>query len=233
MTKPVCVIVGVGPGNGAALARKYHKEGYQLALLARTEKFLLELEQELTYAKGYVCDVVDENQVKYVFEQIQQELGDIHTLVYNAARGVFKNIEDTTLEEFESSWNINARGCFIVSQQVIPQMLENKRGNIAIVGATASLRGGANSAPLGSAKAAQRMLAQSMARHLGPKGIHVSYFVIDGVVDLPRAREMLSDKPDEFFLNPEEIAQSIFYITQQPKSAWTFELDLRPNIESW
>jgi NADP-dependent 3-hydroxy acid dehydrogenase YdfG len=233
MTKPVCVIVGVGPGNGAALARKFYDEGYQLALLARSEKYLKSLTQALPGATSYACDVLDEEQIKRVFQDIHQRHRSVDTLIYNADRGIFKNIEETTLDEFETSWKVNTRGCFIVSQQVIPNMLNAGQGNIAIVGATASLRGGANSVPLGAAKAAQRSLAQSMARHLGPKGIHVSYFIIDGFIDLPRTREMLGEQPDEFFLNPEDIAQSIFYITQQPKSAWTFELDLRPSIESW
>ena len=233
MTKPVCVIVGVGPGNGASFARKFRQQGYQVVILARNEAYLAELSRQLDGAPFYSCDVTNVSQVEAVFQNILRQFGEVNTLIYNAGAGQFKNVEDTTVEEFERSWQINALGCFVACKQLLPAMIDAGRGNFVVIGATASLRGSAKAAPFASAKAAQRSLAQSMARHLGPKGIHVSYVIVDGVIDLPRTRKHLADMPDEFFLKPDDIAQSVFTLVRQPRSAWTFELDLRPFGEKW
>jgi NAD(P)-dependent dehydrogenase (short-subunit alcohol dehydrogenase family) len=233
MTKPVCVIVGVGPGNGASFARKFRQQGYQVVILARNEAYLAELSRQLDGAPFYSCDVTNVSQVEAVFQNILRQFGEVDTLIYNAGAGQFKNVEDTTVEEFERSWQINALGCFVACKQLLPAMIDAGRGNFVVIGATASLRGSAKAAPFASAKAAQRSLAQSMARHLGPKGIHVSYVIVDGVIDLPRTRKHLVEKPDEFFLKPDDIAQSVFTLVRQPRSAWTFELDLRPFGEKW
>ena len=233
MTNPVCVIVGVGPGNGASFARKFRQEGYEVVISARNEAYLAELSQKLNGAPFYPCDVTNVSQVQSVFQNILQQFGEVDTLIYNAGAGQFKNVEDSTVEELEMSWQINTRGFFVACKQLLPSMIDASRGNIVVIGATASLRGGARAAPFASAKAAQRSLAQSMARYLGPKGIHVSYVVVDGVIDLPRTRKYLAEKPDEFFLKPDDIAQSVFALVQQPRSAWTFELDLRPFGEKW
>ena len=233
MTKPVCVIVGVGPGNGASFARKFHQQGYQLVILARNEAYLAELSRQLDGAPFYSCDVTKVTRVESVFQKILRQFGEVDTLIYNAGAGQFKNVEDTTVEELERSWQINALGCFVTCKQLLPAMIAAGRGNIVVIGATASLRGSAKATSFASAKAAQRSLAQSMARHLGPKGIHVSYVIVDGVIDLPRTRKHLADMPDEFFLKPDDIAQSVFTLVRQPRSAWTFELDLRPFGEKW
>ena len=233
MTKPVCVIVGVGPGNGASFARKFRQQGYQVVILARNEAYLAELSRQLDGAPFYSCDVTKVTQVESVFQKILRQFGEVDTLIYNAGAGQFKNVEDSTVEEFERSWQINALGCFVACKQLLPAMIDAGRGNFVVIGATASLRGSAKTAPFASAKAAQRSLAQSMARHLGPKGIHVSYVIVDGVIDLPRTRKHLVEKPDEFFLKPDDIAQSVFTLVRQPRSAWTFELDLRPFGEKW
>ena len=249
MTKPVCVIVGVGPGNGASFARKFRQQGYQVVILARNEAYLAELSRQLDGAPFYSCDVTKVTQVESVFQKILRQFGEVDTLIYNAGAGQFKNVEDTTVEELERSWQINALGCFVACKQLLPAMIDAGRGNFVVIGATASLRGSAKAAPFASAKAApfasakaapfasakaaQRSLAQSMARHLGPKGIHVSYVIVDGVIDLPRTRKHLVEKPDEFFLKPDDIAQSVFTLVRQPRSAWTFELDLRPFGEKW
>ncbi len=233
MSKPVCVVVGVGPGNGAAFARKFASEGYDVALLARNQDYLKELEGRIPGARGFAFDVTDVEGASEVFERIKAEMGPVEVLVYNAGSGQFGSVDDTTPENFESAWRVNALGCLVCAKQVIPDMRKAKTGDIVIVGATASLRGGANFAAFASAKAAQRSLAQSMSRHLGPDHIHVSYVIIDGVIDLERTRKMIPDKPDEYFLQPDQIAESVFFLTRQPPSAWTFELDLRPFGEKW
>ena len=233
MSKPICVVVGVGPGNGAAFARKFASEGYAVALLARNQDYLKELEVEIPGSKGFAFDVMDAEAVSRVFGQIKAEMGPVEVLVYNAGSGQFGSVDDTTPDDFEGSWRVNALGCFVCAKQVIPDMREAKAGNLVIIGATASLRGGAYFAAFASAKAAQRSLAQSMARHLGPQGIHVAYVIIDGMIDLERTRKMMPDKQDDDFLQPDHIAESVFFLTRQPRSAWTFELDLRPFREKW
>jgi NADP-dependent 3-hydroxy acid dehydrogenase YdfG len=233
MSKPVCAVVGVGPGNGASFARKFAGEGYRVALLARSEEYLGELEQEIPDSKGFSFDVTDTEAAVRVFDEIRKQMGRVEVLVYNAGSGMFGSVDDATPEDFEHSWRVNALGCLACSKQVIPDMREAKAGNLVIIGATASLRGGGYFAAFASAKAAQRSLAQSMARHLGPQGIHVSYVIIDGMIDLERTRKMVPDKQDEDFLQPDHIAEAVFYLTRQPPSAWTFELDLRPFKEKW
>ncbi len=233
MAKPVCVVVGVGPGNGAAFARKFAAAGLQTALLARNQVYLDELCSSVEGSRPYRCDVRDPNQIIDAFTRIKEDMGPVQALIYNAGAGQFSNVEETSVEAFENAWRVNALGCLVASQQVIPDMVQAGRGNIVVIGATASLKGSAGFAPFASAKASQRSLAQSMARHLGPKKIHVSYVILDGIVDLARTRQAMPDKPDEFFMQPDDIAQAVFYLTEQPGSAWTFELDLRPFAEKW
>ena len=160
-------------------------------------------------------------------------MGSISVLIYNAGAGAFANIDETTIESFQRAWEVNARGLLVVAKQVIPQMRRLQSGQIVIIGATASLKGGANFTPFASAKAAQYNLAQSMARYLGPEKIHVSVVIIDGIIGLERTRKAMPDKPDDYFMRPSDIAESIFFLTQQQSSAQTFELDLRPFGEKW
>ncbi|MFA0813653.1 SDR family NAD(P)-dependent oxidoreductase [Microbulbifer epialgicus] len=232
MAKPTCVVVGVGPGNGAAFARKFNRQGCQVALLARNQNYLNELQAELNDAKSYVCDVTNSAQIADVFSRIQGEMGPIETLVYNAGSGHSCTIENLDIYEYESDWKINCQGCALFSQLVATEMIQRGEGNIIIVGATASLRGGANFASFASAKAAQHSLAQSMARHLWPKGIHVAYLIIDGPVGKSRALDG-SARDNQAFLQPSDIADTAFFLTTQARSAWTFEVDLRPHVEKW
>lgn len=233
MSKPVCVVVGVGPGNGAAFARKFSSEGYRVALLARNPDSLKEFEGWIPGSRGFALDATDVKKAGGVFERIRGEMGPVEVLVYNAGSGQFGSVDDTTPEAFENAWRVNALGLLACAKQVIPDMRREKAGNIVVIGATASLRGGAHFAAFASAKAAQRSLAQSMARHLGPEGIHVCYVIIDGVVNLERTRKAMPDRPEDAFLEPDHIAESVFFLTRQPRSSWTFELDLRPFREKW
>ena len=233
MAKPVCVVVGVGDGNGAALSRAFSHEGMTIALLARRTDFTEALASELSDARAYSCDVSDPKSVADAFASVRSDLGDPTTLIYNAGSGVWGDVESITLDGFESSWRINALGALAVSQQVIPAMTAAGSGTIIVIGATASLRGGPRTAAFAPAKAAQRSLAESMARTLWPKGIHVALIVIDAVVNLPRTRQNMPDKPDDFFLEPDDMAQTAVWLAKQPRSAWTFEADVRPFGEKW
>lgn len=233
MNKPVCVIVGVGSGNGESFSRKFAAEGYRVAMLSRNIDYLQQLAADIPDSQAYQYDVTEIDRAAAVFNRIESEMGTISVLVYNAGAGAFANIDDATVESYQRAWEVNARGLFVAAKQVIPQMRKLQGGNIVIIGATASIKGGANFTPFASAKAAQRSLAQSMARYLDPEKIHVSYIIIDGVIDLERTRNAMPDKPDDYFINPDHIAESVFFLTQQPSSTWTFELDLRPFGEKW
>lgn len=233
MTKPVCVIIGVGPGNGAAFARRFSSEGYAVALLARSLEFPQRLAAELPYATAYACDVTDAGAITRTFQAIHEDLGAVEILLYNAGSGVWGSVEEISPEDFETAWRINALGALWAAKQVIPGMKRAGRGSIIFVGATASRRGGAKFAAFAPAKAAQKSLAESMARHLWPAGIHVALLIIDGVIDTPRTREMMPNAPDTAFLNPEDIAETAFQVTRQKPSAWSFEVEVRPFGEKW
>ena len=233
MAKPVCAVVGVGPGNGAAFARRFSAEGYAVALLARTKALSDELAASLSDAAAYECDVSDGDAIAAAFDSIRNDLGEVEVLIYNAGSGTWGTVEEVGADDLETAWRMNTLGSFVAAQQVIPAMKKAGRGTIVFVGATASLRGGARFTAFASAKAAQRSLAQSMARHLWPEGIHVALLIIDGAIDLPRTREFMPDKPDSFFLQPDAIADSVFNVTRQDPSAWAFEFEVRPFAEKW
>ncbi|MGH8199335.1 MAG: SDR family NAD(P)-dependent oxidoreductase [Steroidobacteraceae bacterium] len=231
--KEVAVVAGVGPGNGAALARRFAAAGYAVALLARTRESLTALASEIEGSRGFECDLASPESVARAFAAVRAELGPIDVLLYNAGSGVFGDFESITAEQFEQSWRVNAYGAFLCARQVIPDMKARKHGAIVFIGATASRRGGPGSAAFAPAKAAQRSLAESMARTLWRAGIHVALIIVDGVVDLPRTRKMMPDKPDSFFVRPSAVAETAYHLTHQDPSAWSFEVEARPFAESW
>ncbi len=229
MSKRVCAIIGIGPGNGASFARKFDAEGFAVALLSRSTDLSNKLASDLHEAKAYACDAGDPAAVTAAFDLVQRDLGPVNTLIYNAGSGIWKNVEEITAAEFELSWRINTLGALVSSQQVIPAMKEAGAGNIIFVGATASLRGVPFTTGFAPAKAAQRILAQSMAKHLWPQGIHVSIMIIDGGIRPPDSPK--SDSGEN--LEPDDIASLAHYLTTQPRSAWSFEVDARPMKEKW
>ena len=227
MTKPVCVVVGIGPKNGAAFARRFAAEGYSVALLSRKTDYSNELVAELQTAKAYACDVTDPSAVEAAFAAVRSDLGQVDVLVYNAGSGVWGDIEEISAHDYEQAWRINSMGAFLTAKQVIPAMKEKGAGSIIIVGATASLRGKPFTTAFAPAKASQRSLAQAMARHLWPSGVHVALIIIDGAVKTPDAPEAPQS------LNPNDIATTAYFLSQQPRSAWSFEVDVRPSQENW
>ncbi|MDK8462352.1 SDR family NAD(P)-dependent oxidoreductase [Marinobacter sp. SS13-12] len=229
----VCVVMGVGPGNGEAFVRRFSDEGFQVAMLARSEDYLKNLEQSINGARAFACDMMEPEQITSVLADIESELGPVSVMMYNAGGGVFKSVEEASLEEFEANWRLNVQGLVAATKAVLPQLRQHDTASIIVTSASAATRGRANTAPFASAKAAQRSLAQSLARQLGPEKIHVANVVIDGVVDLPRTREWLADKPDDFFVKPSAVADAVWNVSQQDPSAWTFELDIRPFGENW
>ncbi|MGA9520480.1 MAG: SDR family NAD(P)-dependent oxidoreductase [Myxococcaceae bacterium] len=231
--KKVCVVVGVGPGNGAALARRFSEDGYAVALLARSTKMTSALASELPDARAFVCDVGDAESVARTFAAIRSELGEVNVVAFNAGSGVFGSLDEVTADDFEKGWRVNALGLFLVAKEVVPAMKAAKSGAIVVIGATASRRGVPRTTAFAPAKAAQRSLCEALARQLGPSGIHVALIIVDGVVDLPRTREWMKDKPDDFFVKPTGVADLASSLVRQDKSAWTFEAEARPFGESW
>jgi NAD(P)-dependent dehydrogenase (short-subunit alcohol dehydrogenase family) len=231
--KPVCAVVGIGPGNGAALARRFAKAGYAVALLARSTEFSTRLARELGDARAYACDVGDAAAVEKAFAAIRTDLGEVEVLAYNAGSGTWGTIDDLSPAAFEATWRSNALGLFLCSQQVIPAMKAKGAGAIIVIGATASRRGMPRTTAFAPAKAAQKSLAEAMARHLWPAGIHVALIILDGVVDLERTRAAMPDKPDDFFIRPDDVAETAWWLTRQNRSAWSFEVEARPFGEKW
>lgn len=233
MSNDVCILIGAGPGTGDALARRFAREGYRLALVSRSGDHADRLAGELDQAQAFRCDATDPDALKACLGSIRERMGPAGVLLYNAGQGQWGTIDETGEPAFEQAWRLNALGLLTASRAVIPDMRDAGRGSIIVTGATASLRGGARFTAFASAKAAQKSLAESMARHLGPDGIHVALMIIDGVIDTPRTREMLPDKPDGFFLQPAAIAETAWQLVDQPPSAWSFRVDLRPHGESF
>lgn len=231
--KKVCAVVGVGPGNGAALARRFAADGYVVAMLARSKTNTSKLEAELPGARAFTCDVSDVDSVTSAFASIRDELGEVEVVVFNAGSGVFGTFDEVTAANLESALRVNALGLFHVAKEVVPAMRDAKSGAIIVIGATASRRGVPRTTAFAPAKAAQKSLCEALARQLGPEGIHVALVVIDGVVDLPRTREWMKDKPDEFFVQPSGVADFASFLVQQDRSAWTFEAEVRPFGEKW
>jgi short-subunit dehydrogenase len=230
MTKPLCVVVGIGPKNGAAFARTFSRAGHQLALVSRRTELSTELARELGDASAFACDVADPGAVAETFDAISAERGAPDVLIYNAGSGLWKSADQLTPAEFEHAFRVNALGLLTCAQRVLPAMRQRGRGQIVVVGATASLRGKPKTAAFAAAKAAQRSLAQSLARQLAPEGVHVSLLIIDGAIDDAGAP---LDAAGAQRLRPEAIAAEALHLTQQDRSAWTFELDLRPLKEAW
>jgi NAD(P)-dependent dehydrogenase (short-subunit alcohol dehydrogenase family) len=229
----VCVVVGVGPGNGESLARRFAADGYAVALLARGGQLTTRLAAELPGARAYFCDVADAASVTSAFTRVRADLGEVDVLIYNAGSGVWGNIESVSPDDFERSWRVNTLGFFLTSREVIPAMKSRGDGAIVAVGATASRRGVAGTAAFAPAKMAQRGLAESMARHLGPSGVHVCLIIVDGVVGGPATLARYPERPKDTFIDPNAVADIAAGLVAQHRSAWSFEVDARPFNEKW
>src|SRR5579872_1777469 len=230
---PVCAVIGVGPGNGEALARRFAADGYALALMARRMDLTTKLAAELPRARSYACDVAEAASVEATFAATRADLGEVDTLIYNAGSGVWGNIEEVKAEDLERSWRVNTLGLFLAARMAIPAMRRKGRGAIIVVGATASRRGAAGAAAFAQGKMAQRALAESMGRHLWPAGIHVALIVVDGVVGGPVTRSRFQQRPDDFFIDPAGVAAIAAGLVAQDRAAWSFEVEARPFKEKW
>jgi NADP-dependent 3-hydroxy acid dehydrogenase YdfG len=232
----LAVVVGVGPGLGSAIARRFAAE-YTVALVARNADYLAKVAAEIAAAGGNAYPVpantAEESAIASAFETIRRELGDPEVLVYNAAMRPFGRLMETKASTFENTWRVNAFGAFLCSQQVVPAMLKAGRGTILFTGATAGVKPYPTSAAFGPAKFAMRGLAQVMARDLQPQGIHVAYINVDGAIDMPFIRQRFPDLKEEDMLKPAAIADAYWYVAHQDPSCWTQELDVRPFKEKF
>jgi NAD(P)-dependent dehydrogenase (short-subunit alcohol dehydrogenase family) len=232
--KPVAAVLGVGPGLGAALARRFAKE-YAVAINARRTEYLASLAEEIRAEGGQVyeapADLSDRAQIEALFKTIREQLGPPEILLYNAGSGSWGTITDVTPEQYETTWRVNAYGAFLSAKEAAPDMIAKGRGSMLFTGATAGVKAGARSVAFGPAKFALRGLVQSMARDLGPKGIHVAWINVDGVIDIP-GRD-IPQFTEEDMLKPEAIAETYWHLAHQDPSAWTTELEVRPFKEKF
>ena len=202
MTEPVCVISGVGPGTGSALVRRFAAGGYRIAMLARNAERLADLADQVPSAKAYICDVSNQSQVDATMASVEREMGAPSVLIHNAVGGAWGTFMDIDPAVLNSNFQVNTMGLLYLARRVAPAMATAGRGTIIVTGNTSAQRGRANFAGFAPTKAAQRILAEAMARDLGQKGVHVAYIVIDAVIDVPWARERFKNKPDDFFIAP-------------------------------
>jgi NAD(P)-dependent dehydrogenase (short-subunit alcohol dehydrogenase family) len=232
MAKDVALIVGVGPGLGAALARRFAQGGLAVAVAARRVDALSELAREIG-GRAYACDATEEDSVSQLFAAVERDLGRPTVVVYNAGAFSPGSVLEINAAEFERCWRALCLGGFLVGQRAARGMVEAGRGTILLTGATASLRGGARFANLAVGKFGLRALAQSMARELGPKGVHVAHIVIDGQIRSERYAELEKQRPADGLLDPDAIAEAYWHLHMQTRSAWTLEIDLRPWVEKF
>jgi len=234
--RPVAVVVGVGAGLGAALARRFAAE-YRVVLMARSEEYLTKLASEISSEGGQAfpvpLNVADAGEIARAFEKVRRDIGAPEALLYNAAMRPFGRLMETKPSTFENTWRVTTFGAFLCAQEVVPDMLKNGTGVILFTGATAGVKPFPTSAAFGPAKFAMRGLAQVMARDLQPQGIHVAYVNVDGAIDMPAIRKMAPSLKEEDLLKPSAIAETYWHLAHQDRSAWSHEIDVRPFKEKF
>jgi len=228
-----CLVTGVGWGTGAAIARKFAYYGYRVAMLARRADRLKTLADQIEGAHAYPCDVTDPEGLAQVVQQVCVELGSPRVVVHNAVGGVWGNYLEIDPADLHSTFQVNTMALLYLSRLTIPAMIEKGGGALVCTGNTAAYRGRPGYVGFAPTKAAQRILAEGIARDVGPQGVHVAYIMIDAVIDLRWTRKRYSDRPDEFFIKPEEIAREVYHVAHQPRGAWSFNVEIRPHGEVW
>ena len=235
----VALVAGVGDGLGGAVARRFARDGHPTVLVARGAERLARIAGEIEQAGGrgiaYVADLRAESAVTKLFDDLEAEIGLIDVAVFNTGANYRASILDTPADMFEKVWRLGCYAGFLVGREAARHMVPRGRGTIIFTGSTASVRGSANFAAFAAAKGGVRQVAQAMARELGPQGIHVASVIIDGMIDSPRVRERFAERiaelPPDGMLKPAEIAEVYWQLHQQPRSSWSFEVDLRPWAE--
>jgi NAD(P)-dependent dehydrogenase (short-subunit alcohol dehydrogenase family) len=227
-----CLVIGVGPGTGLATVKHFAAQGYDVSMIARHSGRLESWESEIPGSKGYATDIGETADFVATLERIKAERGAPHVVIYNATLASRGTYQDIPLDDFNRNFRVNT-GLLATAQTLCPAMVERGDGALICTGNTGSLRGKPNYIGWTPTKAAQRMVAEALARDLGPKGVHVGYVIIDAVIDMPFARKRWPDFPDEFYAKPADLASEIYHLAHQPRSARTFLLELRPFGENW
>ncbi len=233
LNKGTCVITGVGWGTGNALARKFANSGYSVAMLARRGDRLEQFESEIENAHAYPCDVTDTTALKETLKKIAKDLGHPSVVIHNAVSGAWGTFMEIDPSDLEKTFQVNTMALLHLAQLTLPKMMEVGYGSLICTGNTAAHRGRAGYAAFAPTKAGQRILAQSIAQEAGPRGVHVAYITIDAVIDLRWTRKRYPDKPDDFFIKPDEIADEVFHVANQSRGAWSFDVEIRPHAENW
>ena len=231
--KKVCLVTGVGPGTGSALVRRFAAGGYRVIMIARDAARLASIEEDVPDTHAHPCNVADEAQLQATLEAIEAAWGIPHIVIHNAvaaARGDYQHIDPKAMQV---AWQVNVMALLSLARWASPGMIDRGEGAIICTGNTAAYRGKAHFAGFAPTKAAQRILMESIARASGPKGIHAAFLAIDAVIDLEWTRKAFAGQPDEFFCKPEDIAENGFALAHQPRSAWTFDMVIRPFGETW
>jgi len=231
--KPLAIVTGVGPGTGSAMARRFHAGGYRVAMLARDAGRLNALAVDLPDALALPCDVSDPAALADVLARAEAAAGPPKVLIHNAVGGAFGNFLAVDPAVVERNFQVNVMALLHLARWASPRMEAAGGGAIIATGNTSAVRGRANFAGFAPTKAAQRILLESIAREVGPKGIHASYLLIDAVIDVPWTRERFAEAPDDFFIQPADIADEAWHIAHQPRSAWSFLTEVRPYRETW
>ncbi|MGH6901400.1 MAG: SDR family NAD(P)-dependent oxidoreductase [Geminicoccaceae bacterium] len=233
--KQVAVIVGVGPGLGLALVKRFARAGMAVAMAARDGQRLEQLRAQapVAGARAYACDATDPAAVDRLFEEVEGDLGAPEVVVFNAGAFEPGGILEIDPAQFERCWRIGCLAGLLVGQAAARRMVREGRGTILFTGATAALRGSARFANLAVPKFGLRALAQAMARELGPEGIHVGHVIIDGQIRSERYAQLAAERGPDALLEPDAIAEMYYQLHAQPRSAWTLELDLRPWSEKF
>jgi NAD(P)-dependent dehydrogenase (short-subunit alcohol dehydrogenase family) len=230
MTKTL-LVAGAGPGLGTSVAKRFAREGYAVALAARDKERLSQLASEIG-ASAFPADLTDESEVKRLFDEVEARVGAIEAVAFVAATRVQGPFAELSAADFENVWRQSCFSGFLVGREAARTMLPRARGSVIFTGASGSTRGRAQFAAFAAAKGGLRFMAQSMARELGAKGIHVATVLIDGAIDSERMRRDYRDRLEKLgadgALHPDAIAETYWQIHDQPRSAWTHEVDLRP-----
>ena len=242
-SKYSAIIIGAGDATGSALTKKFANEGYKVCPVRRPRSIdkvnmlAEEISNNVGWAKGYGVDARDEDSIKDLFDEVENNVAPIDVVIFNPGANVFFPIEETTSRVFKKVWEMAAFAGFLTGKEAAKYMKKRNEGSIFFTGATASMRGSSGFSAFSSAKFALRAVSQSMARELGPEGIHVAHFVIDGAIDTAFIKETFPDvyalKEKDGILQPEAIAEAYWSVHSQHRSAWTHELDLRPYMEKF
>lgn len=227
--KPLALVTGVGPGTGASVARRFAEGGYRVAMLARNAERLAALEKEIPDSIAITCDVTD----AAALEQVVAKVGAPKVVVHNAVGGAFGTFQQVEPEVLQRNFETNTMALFHLARLTAPAMILKGEGAIIVTGNTSAQRGKASFAGFAPTKAAQRILAESLARDLGPKGVHVAYLIIDAAIDVPWQRQLQPTKPDDFFISPKSIAAEVYHLAHQPRDSWSFLAEVRPFHEPW